>query len=352
MQSDNLDETCGSCHSWTASAFTNIPVHSVVDRESNFVPWLVRLVYAILLIGVIGAFVLFILIDLFGRLRLRLGWGPPETEFVRAEDWPDEDELVAPGLSLPRMNRHARLQHGVLITSFLLLVLTGLPVFLHDIEWVRSIIDLEGGFRLRSSLHRVGALGLIGLSVWHLGVLLSVPSARRWFASMMLRPRDVIDFAREMMFDLGLADWLSRRRLLRPFFDRHPKLAFRERPRLGRYGLVEKLEYGAVLWGNLIMILSGFILWRPDWFLGWLPTWSFDVCRIVHGFEATLAFLAIIIWHMYHVHLRPGVFPMSRTWLTGKIGREELRHHHPDEYLRILEALRARARELEKAGAR
>jgi len=348
----NLDETCGSCHSWTASAFTNIPVHSVVDRESNFIPWLVRVVYAVLLIGVIGAFILFILIDLFGRLRLRLGWGPPETEFVRAEDWPDEDELIAPDANLPRMNRHARLQHGVLIVSFLLLVLTGIPVFLHDIDWLHSIIGIEGGYRLRSSLHRVGALGLIGLSAWHLGVLLCMPSARRWFASIMLRPRDVIDFAREMMFDLGIADWLSRRRLLRPFFDRHPSLAFRERPRLGRYGLVEKLEYGAVLWGNLIMILSGLILWRPDWFLAWLPTWTFDVCRIVHGFEATLAFLAIIIWHMYHVHLRPGIFPMSRTWLTGTIGREELRHHHPDEYLRILEARRARVRKPEKAGAR
>jgi cytochrome b subunit of formate dehydrogenase len=92
------------------------------------------------------------------------------------------------------------------------------------------------------------------------------------------------------------------------------------------------------------MIVTGAILWRPEWFLDWTPTWTFEVCRVVHGFEATLAFLAIIIWHMYHVHLRPGVFPMSRVWLDGKITRGELRHHHPREYLDILERRREAAK--------
>jgi cytochrome b subunit of formate dehydrogenase len=90
-----------------------------------------------------------------------------------------------------------------------------------------------------------------------------------------------------------------------------------------------------------VMIGTGTILWRPDWFLEWMPGWTFEVCRIIHGFEATLAFLAIIIWHMYHVHLRPDVFPMSWAWLTGRISREQMRHHHVQEYLRILERRRA-----------
>jgi len=337
----NLDATCGKCHEGAGAAFSKVPVHSVIDRNSNFVPWLVRAVYAWLVGGVIGAFLAFILLDLFGRLRLRLGWGPRESEHVDPLQWPDEDALVAPAETFRRMGRQGRLQHGVLIASFLLLVLTGLPVFLHQSGWMRSIVDLEGGFRLRSLLHRTAAVALIGLSVWHVACLALQPSARRWFASMMFRPRDVTDFLREMMFDLGVLDWLARRRPLAGFFARHPRLRCAERPLTGRYGLVEKLEYGAVLWGNLVMIATGLILWRPDWFLGWMPSWTFDVCRVVHGFEATLAFLAIIIWHMYHVHLRPGVFPMSRTWLTGRISRGELRHHHPAQYLEILRARRA-----------
>jgi cytochrome b subunit of formate dehydrogenase len=342
---DNLQKTCGKCHAGAGAAFARVPVHSRIDRETNFVPWLVRRIYAVVVVATIGAFLLFILIDLFGRLRVRLGWGPRETEHVDPRAWPDEARLVGEGETFPRMGRVARAQHGLLIASFLLLVLTGLPVFLHQSAWMRSVIDLEGGFRLRSLLHRAAAVGLIGLSVWHLLTLALSGGARRWFAEVMIRPRDVRDFAQELGFDLGLGPWLARRHVLRRLFERWPALRCDRRPALGRYGLVEKLEYGAVLWGNLVMIATGAILWRPDWFLDWTPSWTFDVCRVVHGFEATLAFLAIIVWHMYHVHLRPGVFPMSRTWLTGRISREELRRHHPREYLRILQARREAERD-------
>jgi cytochrome b subunit of formate dehydrogenase len=336
----NLDSTCGGCHPQAGAAFARVPVHSVIEREANFVPWIVRLSYTALMIAVIAAFLGFILIDLFGRLRIRLGWGPPETEHITASAWPDENLLIAPGESFRRMGRQARAQHGILIASFLLLVLTGLPVFLHESGWLHSLLDIEGGFRLRSKLHRIGAVGLIGLSLWHIAVMALAPAARRWLKQMLIRPRDLTDFLADAMFNLGCMDWLARRPALSHFFARFPRLRFAQRPALGRYGLVEKIEYGAVVWGNIVMIATGAILWRPGWFLDWLPTWTFEVCRVVHGFEATLAFLAIIIWHMYHVHLRPGVFPMSRVFLTGLVSRSELRHHHPAEYARLLEQRR------------
>lgn len=336
----NLDKTCGSCHSQAGAAFAKVPVHSQIDAESNPVPYWVKTIYTGLVIVVIGAFVLFILFDLFARLRLRMRWGPPETHHIDPREWPDEDRLVDPGEKFRRMGRHGRLQHAILVSSFMLLVVTGVPVFLHDMGFMRSIIDLEGGFALRSQLHRVGAIGLIGLSLWHILVMLVSTPARRWLMQMMFRPRDVLDFAQEMLFDVGIMSWLSKRKLFAPLFARYPWLKCERRPLMGRYGLVEKLEYGAVVWGNFVMIVTGAILWRPGWFLDWTPSWTFEVCRVVHGFEATLAFLAIIIWHMYHVHLRPGVFPMSRVWLDGLISREELRHHHPGEYLAILERRR------------
>jgi hypothetical protein len=205
------------------------------------------------------------------------------------------------------------------------------------------VIDAEGGFLLRSRLHRAGALGLIGLSLWHFVVVALHPAARRWFGLMIFRPRDFTDFFQDVMFNLGFPALLLRSRRYAALAQRHPWLRFDRRPTIGRFGLIEKLEYGAVLWGNFVMILTGLILWRPDWFLEWTPRWTFEVCRIVHGFEATLAFLAIVIWHMYHVHLRPGNFPMSRVFINGRITRRELRHHHPQEYLAILAQRRAAA---------
>ncbi|MCC6409406.1 MAG: hypothetical protein IT453_19765 [Planctomycetes bacterium] len=337
----NLDQTCGNCHPNAGAAFSQVPVHSVEGEKENPVPWWVKRIYAVLLGGVIGAFILLVVIDLFGRLRLRMGWGPKETEHVDPRAWPDEDRLVSPHEAFERMTFHGRIQHAILVTSFSLLVLTGLPVFLHDSEWMQRIIDLEGGFKLRSQLHRIAAYGLIGLSLWHVAAILISSRMRKWLKLMIFTPRDITDFIGEVMFNLGLTAWMARRGWFKKLFERWPWLKFDERPALGRYGLVEKLEYGAVVWGNFVMIASGAILWRPDWFLDWMPSWTFDVCRVVHGFEATLAFLAIIIWHMYHVHLRPGNFPMSWVWLNGRISRKELRHHHPEEYLRILERRRS-----------
>ena len=246
---DNLQETCGACHLGAGAAFARVPVHSTIDRATNFVPWIVRLVYTALVVGLIGAFFLFILIDLFGRLRLRLGWGPAETEHVDPEEWPDEESLVPAGEGFVRMNRGARIQHLLLIVSFMLLVVTGLPVFLHESEMMRSLIDAEGGFHVRSLLHRAAALVLIGLSLWHIVTLFLQPEVRRWFMAIMIRPRDVTNFAQELMFNLGIGPWLARRRLLRALFERWPALrAFGEvlREDFDRHGPVEAGVVGLV----------------------------------------------------------------------------------------------------------
>ena len=88
------------------------------------------------------------------------------------------------------------------------------------------------------------------------------------------------------------------------------------------------------------MIVSGFFLWASNLSFRLFPLWVYDIFQIIHSYEAILAFLAIIIWHLYNVHLTPDVFPMSRVWLDGKISGHDLRMHHPLEYEAILEARR------------
>ncbi len=316
----HLAATCGGCHPGAGSAFSRVPVHSLLDPESNPIPWLVRDVYLWLIRVLISLFLLFIAIDLLGRLRRRLGWGPPALPPVDPAEWPDEDELAPPDERFPRLSRLFRVQHGLLVAAFTLLVLTGLPLFLHDLPWLRGVLSVEGSYHLRSYLHRLGAWALIGLSAWHLVLVVRPRRAWPWLRSIWIRPRDIRDFLRRAAHDLGLAP---------------------PPPWPDRYTLVEKLEYWAVVWGNTVMIASGVVLWRPEWFLDRLPPWTFDLCRVLHGYEATLAFLAILVWHMYHVHVRPDVFPMNRSWIHGRIGRQEMREHHTGEYLRILSRRRA-----------
>ena len=40
---------------------------------------------------------------------------------------------------------------------------------------------------------------------------------------------------------------------------------------------------------------------------------------MIHYYEAWLAFLAILIWHMYATVFNPKVYPMNPSWLTGKM---------------------------------
>jgi len=104
------------------------------------------------------------------------------------------------------------------------------------------------------------------------------------------------------------------------------------RPKFGRYNYIEKFEYLAVGWGSVVMITTGALLWAPHISLMLVPKWVMDVAFVIHSWEAILAFLAIIIWHMYNVHYDPSVFPMSKVWLTGRIGLHEFREKHPLEY--------------------
>jgi cytochrome b subunit of formate dehydrogenase len=84
------------------------------------------------------------------------------------------------------------------------------------------------------------------------------------------------------------------------------------------------------------MIFTGFFLWAKNLSFGLFPLWVYDIFKIVHSYEAILAFLAIIIWHLYNVHLNPEVFPMSRVWINGQITGDELRRLHPLEYRALL----------------
>jgi cytochrome b subunit of formate dehydrogenase len=87
-----------------------------------------------------------------------------------------------------------------------------------------------------------------------------------------------------------------------------------------------------LIWGTAVMAITGLVLWFPEFFLSWLPSWTFEVSEIIHYLEAWLATLAIIIWHWFFVIFHPERYPMSLTWLDGKITEEEMKHHHPMEY--------------------
>jgi len=103
------------------------------------------------------------------------------------------------------------------------------------------------------------------------------------------------------------------------------------RPHMDRYTFEEKAEYWALLWGTVVMVATGFILWNPIAATALLPGQFIPAARAAHGGEAVLAVLSIIVWHIYGVHIRQ----FNKSMFTGRMSEKEMLHEHPAELEKI-----------------
>jgi len=226
-----------------------------------------------------------------------------------------------PPREFERFSGNFRVQHMVLMVSCIILIITGLPLKFHEARVSQIFFDLIGGVQMSTLIHRIGAVGLIGVGAYHLLYLIASREGRRNFLALLPRPKDVTDLVQMLRYFLGRTD---------------------QKPRFGRFSYVEKFDYWAVYWGMVIMIGSGLLLWFLETSLQFLPKFGADIAREAHSDEGLLATLAIIIWHLYNVHLNPEHFPMNRTFWTGMISEEEMRRHHPLEYEELMASWPAR----------
>lgn len=302
----NLATTCGRCHPGANTRFTIGRVHSSVEQRgrSPILYWIATL-YTILIIVIVGGMALHNLLDFFKKARRKLA----QQKGLVAEP------PVAHRLYL-RMTVHERCQHAVLVVSFVLLVVTGFMLHYPDAWWAEAFRHLsDRAFELRSLVHRVAGVIMLAAGVWHLAYLAGTARGRRLFIDLLPRARDFTDPFKVLRYNLGLA---------------------REKPAFGRFCYIEKAEYWALVWGTLIMGVTGAILWFENASMGLFTKLGYDISRTVHFYEAILATLAIIVWHLYFVIFNPDVYPMNLSWLTGRMSEREMLEEHPLE----LEGLR------------
>lgn len=208
-----------------------------------------------------------------------------------------------------RFTRSEVIQHLLLTLAFTALVISGMPLLFPDL--FQNVFFLSESSLIRSLTHRSAALVLIGAGLMNVAYSLISPQGNRDFRKIIPLPRDLLEFYHQVRYNLGRRD--------RP-------------PRAGKFNSMQKLEYFGVVWGTVIMALTGFMLWFENQTLSFFPLWVLQAARIVHKYEAILAALTVFVSHMYHAHFRPGVFPMSWTWLTGRVSRREMLEEYPLEY--------------------
>ena len=212
-----------------------------------------------------------------------------------------------------RFSLNDRLQHILLIVSFTLLALTGLPQKYSSMDWARTLVSLMGGIETVRTIHHINALILGVVGLYHLASGLYRLCLKRARFEMLPKVQDAFDIVANIAYFLGIK---------------------RLRPRFDRYSYMEKFEYWAVVWGMGIMGLTGLIMWFPIFFTSFLPGIFIPAAKSAHGGEALLAVSAIVLWHLYNTHLNPRVFPLNPSMFTGRVSKKEMMSEHPLEYER------------------
>ena len=226
------------------------------------------------------------------------------------------------GVHIRRFDSAARRLHLVVMTSFLGLAATGLPLLFSETRWARVLMALFGGFRGAGVVHRFFGAALLCAVVYHVGNIVwraFVKHERGLFwgpTSMVPQPIDFVQFWQQLRWFVGAGPT----------------------PRFEHFTYWEKFDYWAVLWGTTLMGAAGLVLWFPEAAARIMPGWMFNIALFVHGAEAVLAIGFIFVVHFFNGHLRPGKFPMDLVIFVGSVSDDELRHERAGEFTRLADS--------------
>jgi formate dehydrogenase subunit gamma len=214
-----------------------------------------------------------------------------------------------------RFNKSQRIEHFLMIISFSGLVITGLPQKFFGSDWAQTMIMLMGGIETTRYIHRVLALMFVLQGLYHVTYVVVTGLAGRFSTAMFPNRKDVQDALCYFGYCIGRTD---------------------RKPVFGKYEYRQKFEYWGVVMGWFIMVATGLLLTFPAQFTQFLPGVFVPAAKEMHGGEALMATLVIVVWHFYGAHLNPERFPADWGIFTGKISRERMMEEHAIEYARIV----------------
>jgi len=311
-------ETCKICHPKANRNFADYVVHADYTDKQNYPALYYTFIFMTLL--VVGTFVFFAVHTVLWLLRSVVLYIGDSKAFRKQKSQIREDEE-----QYIRFRPVDRFLHGLVILSFLLLVITGMPLKFFDTRWAKWIFSIMGGQNVAAMLHRVGALVTIFyFSVHVIVVLYHFFAGWRRFKNpetgriSLKRILGVIVGPDSPMPNLqDVKDIIAHNKWF---------LGKGKKPQFDRWTYWEKFDYLAVFWGVAIIGISGLIMWVPEFFTRFLPGWIINVALIVHSDEALLAAGFIFTFHFFNVHFRPEKFPMDPVIFSGRITKSELMH--------------------------
>jgi predicted CXXCH cytochrome family protein len=296
ISSKNVTQTCQKCHTNASEVFAKSYSHKTALKDARVIENVVRSVYFWLIIAVIGGMFVHNLIIFIFEIRKRRK---------------KEKNVVG----LPRFTKNEIIQHILLLTSFITLAITGFALRFPHSFWAEGLLSLGLTEPIRQVVHRTAAVIMGATGFYHIFYLFFTPRGRDVLYELLPRFDDLKQVIDNIMYYLHLS---------------------KKPPQFGQYDYAEKAEYWALIWGTFVMGATGFFLWFPTTVGDWAPVWLIKVSEIVHFYEAILASLAILVWHWFFVMYHPKEYPISFTWIDGKIPLHHYREHHERQFRRMM----------------
>lgn len=202
-----------------------------------------------------------------------------------------------------RFTPSQRVEHAVMLLSFTVLAVTGLPQKFPTAPLSIFTLDLLGGIELVRVIHRWAATVMMVASIYHVTMVAYRVFVQRVRLTMLPSLQDAWDAWLALRYNLGLT---------------------KQHPQMGRFNFEEKAEYWAFVWGTIVMVITGFMMWNPIATAQFLPGQFIPAAKAAHGGEAVLAVLAILVWHFWGVHLKH----FNKSMFTGYLTEEQMQQEH------------------------
>ena len=317
LHPNNLVKMCASCHPKATPLFAKYYAHGTHDREKYPLLFYTFVAMTGLLLGTFSVFWVHTLLWMFrGFVENREKAEALHSGHVH-HAIPDAHKQYR------RFNRIHIFMHLLVITSFLGLSLTGLPLKFSDQAWAIAMMKLYGGSANAGFGHRICA----GITFVYFGMALVMSfnflflstKVKGNFFQRLFGPDSLCPNLRDIVDVYGMVRW---------FFFKGPK------PTFERWTYWEKFDFIAVFWGMFAIGGSGLMLWFPELFGMFLPGWAFNIATIVHSDEALLATGFIFSVHFFNTHGRPEKFPMDFVIFNGQIAKEEMIEERGDQWKR------------------
>jgi cytochrome b subunit of formate dehydrogenase len=324
----NIVATCAKCHKNSSPGFAKyVPHASHMDKENypQFY-WTFFAMTALLL----GVFTFFGGHTAFWLFRSAYLYWTDSKRFREAKI-----ETQKGGEWFTRFTPYERFLHILVVTSFLLLVITGMPLKFYYTDWAKVMFSFLGGTDVARSLHHFGAI----ITFLYFGLHVSALIVRTWGRRAEFSNPETGRFSLKRVGEFFTGpdsmiptwqDWKDFVAHQKWFFGKGP------RPQFDRWTYWEKFDYFAVFWGVFAIGVSGLIMWFPQFFSHFMPGWVINIALIVHSDEALLAAGFIFTVHFFNTHFRLEKFPMDTVIFSGRVSKTEMLHERKRWYERLV----------------